>query len=195
MQVLSTCLRGMRTQEASSHTSSKNSRKMVPAAILGMGHRQSGTEPLDSGMRKLASHPAVHSCLCVGHTSPVTLSCSQFAACRHLSSHPGRSHSLHHAARRKRWWCVCCCANIPDRHKTLYIHINRAHSMKLLPRCPRICFYFCSRWLDVKKTHHHLYIDSVCSFGGCSRSLTPEDCRGGKPTCSGIHPEDCLIIP
>ena len=99
---------------------------------------------------------------------------------------------------RRYKWCMCCPSNILDTHKTLHVHLNRAHDMELLQRCPPSCFYFHSRWSNVKKncfSHHHLDKDSVCSFGGCAWGLTPVDNRGGKPSYAGIHPENLCCCP
>ena len=141
------------------------------------------------------SDPAVHSHLHVRHPSSVVF---QVAVSRPLSCHPGYPHSPQHAAGRNGWDTlqldVCCCANIPDAHKTLRIHLNRAHGIELLPGCPRSCFYFHSRWSDMKKhcsSHHHLDIDSAHSFVG----LTPVNKRDGKPTYAGIGPEDLCHYP
>ena len=60
-------------------------------------------------------------------------------------------------------WCVVCKTVIPERHKTLRIHLNKAHGMELLPGCVS-CFYYRSRWADIRKhclRLHQLDIDSA----------------------------------
>ena len=47
-------------------------------------------------------------------------------------------------------WCVVCKNTVPERHKTLRIHLNKSHRMELLPGCVS-CFYYRSRWADVRK--------------------------------------------
>ena len=42
--------------------------------------------------------------------------------------------------------CLCCKADFPKEHTILYIHLNCAHQMELLPGCPlTTCNYFSSR--------------------------------------------------
>ena len=33
-------------------------------------------------------------------------------------------------------WCAVCKDTLPDRHKTLRIHLNRSYAMEVLPGCP-----------------------------------------------------------
>ena len=80
--------------------------------------------------------------------------------------------------------------------QTSTIHLNCAHSMELLPGCPRDCFYFRSRWSDVWKhcqSYHGLDIHNVSSFGGCVWGLTKMDVSGGKPTYAAVRQENICL--
>ena len=68
-------------------------------------------------------------------------------------------------------WCVCCKTDIPEEHKNLYIHLNHAHQMELLPGCPMTCNYFRSSWSDVKKhcqDQHNIDTNVHRGAGGCA---------------------------
>ena len=87
--------------------------------------------------------------------------------------------------------------NIPAKHKTLRIHLNRAHSMELLPGCPD-CFYFRSRWADVKKhclRQHSRDIDRHEDDQGVAWGLTRFDDSKSKPTYSGLEERNVCNYP
>ena len=90
-----------------------------------------------------------------------------------------------------------CRGDVPGEHKTLRIHLNRAHSLELLAGCPE-CFYYRGRWSDVKKhceKHHKINIDSEDAPGGCAWGLTKLDSSKDKPTYSTVSKEDICVYP
>ena len=91
-------------------------------------------------------------------------------------------------------WCVVCRDEIPDKHKTLRIHLNRSHGMEFLPGCPS-CFYYRSRWTDVKKhceRHHQLDVDRYLVDQGVVWGLTCIDGTSTRPTYANVsHGEVC----
>ena len=93
--------------------------------------------------------------------------------------------------------CVVCGSRIPEEHKTLRIHLSREHSMELLPGCP-VCFYFRSRWSDVKKhclDKHLLDIDAVQGSRGCSWGLTVLDSSRHRPSYAYVLESDICDYP
>ena len=71
-----------------------------------------------------------------------------------------------------------------------------AHSMELLPGCPREWIYFQLQWFDLKKhfaSHHLLDIDRARICGGCAWGLTHLDKKGGKPMYTRIGPKDLCL--
>ena len=94
-------------------------------------------------------------------------------------------------------WCVVCRTSIPGKHKTLRIHLNRAHSLEFLPGCP-VCFYYRSRWADVKKhcqRQHDVDIDLLLDDQGVAWGLTRLDDSKVKPTYSSLREEDICKYP
>ena len=94
-------------------------------------------------------------------------------------------------------WCVVCRDEVPSRHKTLRIHLNRAHGMEFIPGCPS-CFYFRSRWADVKKhceRQHQLDIDRHHGDQGVSWGLTRLDDSSARPTYSNVAQTDICSYP
>ena len=94
-------------------------------------------------------------------------------------------------------WCVVCRDEVPDRHKTLRIHLNRAHGMEFIPGCPS-CFYFRSRWADVKKhceRQHQLDIDRHHGDQGVVWGLTRLDDSSARPTYSNVAQLDICNYP
>ena len=94
-------------------------------------------------------------------------------------------------------WCVVCRDEVPDRHKTLRIHLNRAHGMEFIPGCPS-CFYFRSRWADVKKhceRQHQLDVDRHHGDQGVVWGLTRLDDSSARPTYSNVAQLDICNYP
>ena len=94
-------------------------------------------------------------------------------------------------------WCVVCRDEVPGRHKTLRIHLNRAHGMEFIPGCPS-CFYFRSRWADVKKhceRQHQLDIDRHHGDQGVAWGLTRLDDSSARPTYSNVAQTDICNYP
>ena len=94
-------------------------------------------------------------------------------------------------------WCVVCQGDIPKAHKTLRIHLSKAHQLELLPGCPH-CFYYRSRWSDVKKhctDQHRLDIDSQHGAHGCAWGLTVLDSSRHRPSYAYVSQDDICQYP
>ena len=94
-------------------------------------------------------------------------------------------------------WCVVCRDEVPSRHKTLRIHLNRAHGMEFIPGCPS-CFYMRRRWADVKKhceRQHQLDIDRHHGDQGVAWGLTRLDDSSARPTYSNVAQSDICKYP
>ena len=92
---------------------------------------------------------------------------------------------------------MVCASVIPSKHKTLRIHLNRAHGLELLPGCPD-CFYFRGRWDDVKKhclQRHKLDINRETGAQGCAWGVTSVDKSRTKPTYAFVQETDVCTYP
>ena len=94
-------------------------------------------------------------------------------------------------------WCVVCQSRLPEEHKTLRIHLSRSHVLELLPGCPS-CFYYRSRWSDVKKhcqDRHRLDINVEQGSRGCAWGLTALDTSRHRPSYAYVKEEDICEYP
>ena len=93
-------------------------------------------------------------------------------------------------------WCVVCKNTVPDRHKTLRIHLNKSHRMELLPGC-QDCFYYRSRWADVRKHCFRLHNKDINSEGSDNVlwGLAQLDESKPNPTYSTLTEDAVCVYP
>ena len=94
-------------------------------------------------------------------------------------------------------WCAVCKDDIPYRHRTLRIHLNRAHSLDFIPGCVD-CAYYRSRWTDVRKHNirqHSRDIDVSQGLEGVAWGLTVLDSSKAKPSYANTAESEICEYP